>query len=137
MPAQLYRVILPVDDIERATASYRILLQQDGERVSPGRHYFDCDGTILACFDPRADGDDWDARPNPEHVYFAVDDLEATFARCGEAGPSQQDDAISRQPWGERLFYATDPFGNQVCFVDRTTMFVGGDGGEGGGDGDG
>ncbi len=34
-----------------------VVLGVAGERVSPGRHYFDCEGVILACFDPRADGD--------------------------------------------------------------------------------
>ena len=125
MAARLYRVIVPVTDVEHAARFYGHVLDLAGERVSPGRHYFDCSGTILACFDPRADGDDWDATPNPDHVYFAVDDLEATFARCQAAGCRRLDDAISTQPWGERLFYATDPFGNQVCFVDEATVFTG------------
>ena len=33
---------------------------------------------------------------------------------------------IAERPWGERSFYATDPFGNKICFVDRATMFTGG-----------
>ena len=57
MKARLYRVILPVDDIDRADRFYTELLGLAGERVSPGRHYFDCGGTILACYDPVADGD--------------------------------------------------------------------------------
>ena len=133
MAPKLFRVLLPVSDIDAAARFYEHVLALRGERVSPGRHYLDCDGTILACFDPRADGDDFDARPNLEHVYFAVDDLEATFARCREARPERQDDGIETQPWGERSFYARDPFGNPVCFVDRSTVFLGGAGG--GGDG--
>jgi hypothetical protein len=73
--ARLYRVILPVSAIEEAAVYYAAVLEHPGMRISPGRHYFGCGGTILACFDPRADGDDWDAKPNPDHVYFAVDDL--------------------------------------------------------------
>ena len=126
MPPHLFRVLLPVPDIEAAQHFYGGVLAVTGERVSPGRHYFDCGGTILACFDPRADGDDWDARPNPEHIYFAVDDLEATYARCQTAGPKELDAVIQTQPWGERSFYAIDPFGNPVCFVDATSIFVGG-----------
>jgi predicted enzyme related to lactoylglutathione lyase len=125
MTPKLYRVILPVSDIEKATRFYARVLGVDGERVSRGRHYFDCGGTILACFDPRADGDAWDARPNPEHVYFAVDDLEATLERAKLAGCSEIDDTIATQPWGERMFYAKDPFGNPIAFVDRTTLFTG------------
>lgn len=33
---RLYRVILPVSDIERAAAFYTYLLDTTGERVSPG-----------------------------------------------------------------------------------------------------
>jgi hypothetical protein len=29
------------------------------------------------------------------------------------------------RPWGERCFYAFDPFGNGLCFVDETTLFTG------------
>src|SRR5688500_8977744 len=121
----LFRVVLPVSDIERAAAFYEAVLGAKGERVSPGRHYFDCGGTILACHDPRADGDDFDARPNPDHVYFAVDDLEATFERARRAGCAAIDEKIVTRPWGERSFYAKDPFGNPVCFVEAGTVFRG------------
>ena len=128
MAPKLYRVILPVSAIDDAARFYAAVLGLEGERVSPGRHYFDCEGTILACFDPRADGDDFDARPNPDHVYFAVDDVESVHERCAEAGCAKLDAEIATMPWGERLFYATDPFGNPICFVDRATVFTGGHG---------
>lgn len=126
MRPKLFRVILPVTDVERAAAFFESVLAIEGERVSPGRHYFDCDGTILACFDPRADGDPFDAKPNPDHLYFAVDDLDVTLERCKAAGGQHVDAEIATQPWGERSFYAVDPFGNKLCFVDRMTMFTGG-----------
>ena len=63
MKPKLFRVILPVSDIGRATKFYQAVLDQEGMRVSDGRHYFDCGGTILACFDPRADGDAADSKP--------------------------------------------------------------------------
>ena len=124
-PPRLFRVILPVSDIDRAASFYETVLGVKGERVSPGRHYFDCGGTILACYDPRADGDDFDARPNPDHVYFAVEDLEAAFERARRAGCAEIEEKIATRPWGERSFYAKDPFGNPVCFVDARTMFRG------------
>jgi uncharacterized glyoxalase superfamily protein PhnB len=96
-----------------------------GERVSPGRHYFGCGGVILACFDPRADGDPWDATPNPDHVYFSVENLEATLERAKSAGASITQ-PIETQPWGERSFYCKDPFGNKLCFVDAQTLFTAG-----------
>ena len=125
MSVHLYRVILPVSNIDAAEQLYEAALGMKGQRVSPGRHYFDCGGTILACYDPRADGDDQDASPNFGHLYFAVDDLDAVFARCRELDFREIDGEVVKQPWGERSFYATDPFGNKLCWVDRATMFTG------------
>jgi predicted enzyme related to lactoylglutathione lyase len=81
---------------------------------------------ILACFDPRADGDAWDARPNPEYVYFAVDDLDEYHRRVSGRPNGSILRPIETQPWGERSFYCTDPFGNKLCFVDERTIFTGG-----------
>lgn len=133
MKPKIFRVILLVSDIDRASRFYQSVLGFEGVRVSPGRHYFDCDGTILACFDPRADGDAYDASPNPEWIYFSVDDIDATFGACKKAGATfgqgdiHGDPAgrIATRPWGERSFYVEDPFGNKICFVDRTTTFTG------------
>jgi catechol 2,3-dioxygenase-like lactoylglutathione lyase family enzyme len=122
---RIYRVILPVSSIERAAEFYAGLLGLRGRRVSPGRHYFDCGGVILACFEPRADGDSWEPRPNQDHVYFAVADLEEVFARAQAAGCSWLEERIESRPWGERSFYARDPFGNPICFVDEATLFTG------------
>lgn len=123
---RLYRVILPVSNIEAAAVFFAAVLQQPGARISPGRHYFGCGGVILACFDPRADGDPWDATPNPDHVYFAVPDLEACFERVTAQKGSAIREPIQTQPWGERSFYCSDPFGNKLCFVDERTLFTGG-----------
>ena len=124
MPPRLYRVILPVSDIERAAVFYGRLLGLAGERVSNGRHYFDCGGTILACVDPA--GESLKFRPNLDHVYFAVPDLEAVFERAKEARCEWLEDQIATRPWDERSFYARDPFGNPICFVDEKTAFTGG-----------
>ena len=77
--AHLFRVIVPVSDIEAAAAFYGEVLGAPGRRVSPGRHYFDCEGTLLACHDPGADGDGYAPTANPEPLYLAVSDLEAAF----------------------------------------------------------
>lgn len=131
---RLYRVILQVGDIEGAAAFYAELLGRPGERVSPGRHYFDCGGTILALLDPAADGDGGGARPLPDHVYLAVRDLDAAFARAQRLGGLSQQTGdgglpmgrIAVRPWGERSFYLHDPWGNPLCFVDQATLFTGG-----------
>jgi catechol 2,3-dioxygenase-like lactoylglutathione lyase family enzyme len=130
--ARLYRVLLPVGDVEEAVRFYAAVLGSPGRRVSPGRHYFDCEGVILACFDPRADGDGYDAKPNPEPVYLAVDDLAAVYAAAVRAGGALAKESppgvgplgeIAKRPWGEESFYLSDPFGNPLCFVARSTVF--------------
>jgi predicted enzyme related to lactoylglutathione lyase len=130
MPIQtprLHRVILPVPDIERAAAFYAEVFGTPGRRVSPGRHYFDCGGTLLACYDPLADGDGeqggWRFHPL-QYLYFAVPDLESMPARVQSAGGTVTG-GIESMPWGERMFYAHDPFGSLISFVDERTLFTG------------
>jgi len=119
-------VIVPVSNIDEAAAYYGAVLDSPGRRISPGRHYFGCGPCILACFDPRSDGDPWDATPNPDHVYFAVDNLEEYFRRVSHQAKGSITRPIETQPWGERSFYCRDPFGNKLCFVDEATSFTGG-----------
>ncbi|HEV2331030.1 MAG TPA: VOC family protein [Verrucomicrobiae bacterium] len=123
----LCRVILPVPDIEKATAFYSAVLGIPGHRVSPGRHYFRCGPTVLGCYDPVADDDDgnnnWQFHPL-QYLYFAVGDLEAALARFQKAGGTV-DNGIETKPWGERLFYGRDPFGSRISFVDVGTVFTG------------
>jgi catechol 2,3-dioxygenase-like lactoylglutathione lyase family enzyme len=121
---KLFRVILPVKDIDTAEVFYSSLLNMKGKRVSPGRHYFNCGGTILACYDPRKDTDDFDLPPNPDHIYFSVSDLNAIFARANKLGAPIMDQ-IGKRPWGETSFYMQDPFGNKICFVQEETVFTG------------
>jgi len=132
--ARVFRIIVPVRDIEEAGRFYSVLLDAAGDRVSPGRHYFDCDGVVLACLDPAADGDDYAASPLTEPVYLAVDDLQAAFDRAAAAGAAFPDGEvpgvgkpgeIAERPWGERSFYCADPSGNPLCFVAADTVFTG------------
>ena len=130
---RLYRVIVPVGDLDRAAEFYGELLGIKGRRISGGRHYFDCGGVILALFNPRADGDPQAAKPLPDHVYFAVADLEDYYRRAEDLGGLSKEvgdgklpmGRIAVRPWGERSFYLKDPFGNPLCFVDEKTLFTG------------
>jgi len=123
--AKLFRIILTVSSIEEAATYFSAVLGQSGQRISSGRHYFKCGQCILACFDPRAEGDPWDAQPNPDHIYFAVDDLEAYFDRVKAQPKGSILQGPATQPWGERSFYCSDPFGNKLCLVDEATCFTG------------
>jgi predicted enzyme related to lactoylglutathione lyase len=131
---RLFRVIVPVDDLDTAARFYATLLDSPGMRISAGRHYFMCGGVIVAVYDPRADGDAGRApRPNFEHIYFAVEDLEAAYRRAQQVGGLSTETGdgglpmgeIARRPWGERSFYLHDPFGNPICFVDEASIFKG------------
>jgi uncharacterized glyoxalase superfamily protein PhnB len=124
MSAKLYIVLLPVTNIEEAETFYAQLLENPGIRVSPGRHYFNLDGTILACYDPQADGDATVATSNPEHIYLSISDLDGAYRRIQTLGTTWLEEQIEVRPWGERSFYAKDPFGNPIAFVDASTAFV-------------
>jgi len=124
---------MPASNIDVSARFYSALLGTPGFRVSAGRHYFDCGGVILAVYDPLSDGDAEPLRHNPEHVYFAVPDLDAVFARAQRLGglSSAVGDGglpmgeIARRPWGEVSFYLDDPAGNPLCFVDEASVFRG------------
>lgn len=99
MPSvRVFRVILPVSGIDEAAAFYGAVFGQEGARVSPGRHYFGCGDVILACFDPRADGDPGDATPNPDHVYLAMSDLDACYQRVTARPNGEIRTPIQTQP---------------------------------------
>lgn len=126
---RLFRVILQVGDLDEAAAFYTALLGVEGRHVGGGRCYFDAGGVILALLDPGADAP---PQANVEDVYFAVDDLDALHARARtlrglSSGTVHGEPAgeIVVRPWGERSFYARDPWGNHLCFVDSRTLFTG------------
>ena len=129
----LFRVIMPVGDLDTAVRFYATLLDQPGMRVSGGRHYFRCGPVVLAVYSPAGDGDTTPPRANVGHVYFSSADLEACFARAKAVGGLSREvgdgglpmGEIAKRPWGERSFYVDDPFGNPLCFVDSATLFRG------------
>lgn len=121
MGANLYRVILPTDDMERSDAFWSEMLQTPVDVVVPTRHYFPTAGAILAIVDPA----EHEKAPvsNPDCIYIRVPDLDATFDRAQKLGASishdgSQEPGIAKRPWGDRSFYTADPFGNPVCFID-------------------
>jgi predicted enzyme related to lactoylglutathione lyase len=123
MPAEVFRVAIPVPDVAKAMPFYEHLLDMKAEPVAGGtRPYFHCGGAILALSNPGEHEREW--RANPDHVYIAVGDLEAAHGRANEAGALDLGE-IGVQPWGERSFYCRDPFGNPLCLVDERTKFTG------------
>ena len=126
----IYRTVLQVSDMETAVKFYEKLLGIEGRSIRGVRHYFDCGPVILALVNVTAGG--ITAKPAPDNVYFSVSDLESVFERAEVLGCLAEKDVhgdpageIVTRPWGERCFYAEDPFGNPLCFVDSETLFTG------------
>jgi predicted enzyme related to lactoylglutathione lyase len=128
---KLFRVILQVDDLDKAAEFYAKLLDDPGRRIPrASRHYIDCGPVILALVDVTAGGEE--AKPSPDYIYFAVSDLEQVYSCATELGCLSSADVhgasageIVVRPWGERSFYVADPWGNGLCFVDENTLFTG------------
>jgi predicted enzyme related to lactoylglutathione lyase len=127
---RLFRVLLEVSDMASAVAFYSRLLATPGREIFGGRHYYDCGEVILGFVDVSRAGRE--VRPTPQYLYFAVPDLDEVHSRAAELGCLSREDVHSAsggeirvRPWGERSFYATDPFGNLLCFIDAETLFDG------------
>jgi len=126
----IFRVSLEVADSKRAHRFYSKMLGIEGRLVGGGRVYFDCGPVILALVDVSAGKKR--PKPAPQDVYFAVEDVDAIHARAKKMRCLSKEDvhgapagALVTRPWGERSFYAEDPVGNGLCFVDATTLFTG------------
>ncbi|MDA0196304.1 MAG: VOC family protein [Bacteroidetes bacterium] len=121
---KLFRVIIPVSDVNKAAKFYSSIFGVPGKRVSKGRHYFNMSGVTFACYDPVADGDGEGIGPNPDHVYISVEEFDDLYNKVKSAQASYVSEIID-QSWGERIFYFNDPFGNKLGIVKKGTEFTG------------
>ena len=124
---RLFRVALEVGDPAAAGRFYEALLGIAPRPVGGGRLYLDLGEVTLALI--AADEVPHEA---PEDLYFEVDGVEAYHERAAELGclsagevHGESGGQIVVRPWGERSFYAEDPWGNGLCFVERGTRFTG------------
>jgi catechol 2,3-dioxygenase-like lactoylglutathione lyase family enzyme len=127
---KVFRVMVEVGDLAKGVDFYSKLLGIKGRTLRGSRAYYDCGPVILAVLDPTPGG--LNPKPNVDDIYFAVSDLEKIHARASELGclSSEQvhDESagdIVVRPWGERSFYAKDPWDNGLCFVDEKTLYTG------------
>lgn len=128
----IFRILLEVHDRDRARRFYESPLGMRGRAVGGERVYFDCGRTIFGVLDPSPHGKPTN-RPTPEPVYFSTPDLLRVYRRARRLGCLSrkrihgEDPAgeVRVRPWGERSFYARDPSGNPLCFVDSRTRFTG------------
>ena len=128
-PPKIFRITLEVSNLDESAAFYAKLLGIEGKRHPGSRHYFDCGGVILAVLDPTPGG----LKPTPgaKSLYFAVEDLDSVHARAAELKAlapfkvhGEPAGEIVKRPWGERSFYVTDKWGNELCFVEEGTLYT-------------
>ena len=122
---QLFRVTLEVTDLERAKKFYEELLGIKGKTVQGTSLYFDCGGTVLQIEDVSASGP---AHPCARSIYFSVSSVDAVHKRARklkclslELVQNKAGGAVFVRPWGEKCFYADDPWFNSICFVQSGT----------------
>ena len=126
---QLFRLSVEVGDLEAGIRFYSSLLGLDGRKQPGARCYFEAGPVTLSVLDVSSQG-----RPHPaaKALYFTVRDLDAAFARAKALGCLSRESVhdapgggIVVRPWGERSFYAEDPWANPLCFVEEGTVYTG------------
>jgi predicted enzyme related to lactoylglutathione lyase len=123
---RLFRINIEVGDIERAADFYAELLGLEGRPQMGKRCYFDAGPVTLQVVEMEP------PHPAAKALYFAVADLDEVHRRAAALGCLSSESVHGTpggepvvRPWGERSFYADDPWGNPLCFVDEGTIYAG------------
>ena len=126
---QFFRLNLEVGDLESAIQFYTKLLDIPGRKQPGARVYFEAGPVTLQVVDVSSAGTPHSAA---KALYFTVKDLDAAFARATSLGCLSRESVhdapgggIVVRPWGERSFYAQDPWSNPLCFVEEGTVYTG------------
>ena len=125
---QLFRLNVEVGNLDQADQFYSTLLDIPGRRHAGARVYFKAGAVTLQVIDVSSVGT---PHPAAKALYFMVKDIAAAHARARSLGALSKEfvhgtpggDALKR-PWGEISFYADDPWGNPLCFVQEGTTFT-------------
>jgi predicted enzyme related to lactoylglutathione lyase len=126
---QFFRLNVEVGNLDEAVAFYGKLLGVQGRKQPGARCYYDCGPVTLSVIDVSSVG-----KPHiaAKALYFTVRDLETAFERAKELGCLSRESVhdapgggIVVRPWGERSFYAEDPWKNPLCFVEEGTVYSG------------
>lgn len=122
----LFRINVEVGDLARAAKEWGELFGWDGRPQAGSRVYFTAGAVTLQVVEVD------DPHPAAKALYFLVDDLEGHHARAQQLGwlsdesvHGERGGDITVRPWGERSFYADDPWGNPLCFVQTGTVYPG------------
>ncbi|WP_225730066.1 MULTISPECIES: VOC family protein [unclassified Nocardia] len=123
---RLFRIAVEVGDLDTAITFYSRLFGVEGRGQAGARAYFDCGPVTLSV--QQLDS----PHPAAKALYFTVRELEPVYRRARELGCCSTElvhDAPAGEmvvrPWGERSFYADDPWGNPLCFVEEGTVYAG------------
>ena len=128
---QLFRINIEVADLDKAADFYGALFGAEGRKQAGSRVYFTAGSVTLQIVDVSTHGG---MKPHPaaKALYFLVDDLDAVFARAQALSALSKENVhgvegggITVRPWGERSFYAEDPWQNPLCFVEAGTVYPG------------
>jgi predicted enzyme related to lactoylglutathione lyase len=126
---QFFRLNIEVGNLDAAIKFYTTLLDVQGRKQPGARVYFEAGPVTLQVVDVSSVG-----KPHPaaKALYFTVKDLDAAFARAQALGCLSRESVhdapgggIVVRPWGERSFYAEDPWSNPLCFVEEGTVYTG------------
>jgi extradiol dioxygenase family protein len=122
----LFRLNIEVGSVEQAHEFYSELLGLEGRRQAGARIYFDAGGVTLQVVQTET------PHTAAKALYFEIDDLESLHGRaqqlgclCNETVHGTPAGKPVVRPWGERSFYADDPWGNPLCFVEQGTIYSG------------
>lgn len=126
---QFFRLNIEVGDLKSAISFYTTLLGIEGRKQAGSRCYFGCGPVTLQVVDVSSVGQ---PHPAAKALYFTVDNLEAAYERAKSLSCLSPEDVhdepgggIVVRPWGERSFYALDPWKNPLCFVEAGTVYAG------------
>jgi predicted enzyme related to lactoylglutathione lyase len=125
----LFRINVEIGNLDQGVEFYEKLFGLVARRQAGSRFYMTCGPVSLQVVDVSGYGAPHTAA---KALYFTVNDLDTLHARAEALGCLSNDvvhgepgGAITVRPWGERSFYADDPWGNPLCFVEAGTIYPG------------
>ena len=128
---QFFRLNIEVSGLTSAIEFYTKLLGIEGRKQAGQRCYFECGAVTLQVVDVSSHHQ---PHPAAKALYFTVKNLEEAFERAKDLDCLSVEDVhdaagggIVVRPWGERSFYAEDPWNNPLCFVEEGTVYTGRD----------
>ncbi len=122
-----FRLTLEVGNLDQAEEFYNKLFDTKGLRSPGARIYIQAGPAALQVVDVSSS-----SAPHPaaKSLYFTVRNLQAIHDRAKMLGGLSEElvhggpgGEIAKRPWGERSFYAEDPWGNPLCFVEAGTTY--------------